>query len=95
MLGTKRLGWMAVSALSASLAGMVARKLVTLLWRAGTGHEIPVEDDDRSTGIAEAVAWAAGVGAAVGVARVVSRRTAAVAWEKAAGDPPPGDTAKL
>jgi len=95
MPGSKRLGWMALSALSATLAGVLARKLVTVAWKVGTGHEIPVEDDDRSLSASEAIAWAAGVGAAVGVARVVSRRTAAVAWEKTVGEPPPGDEKKL
>jgi hypothetical protein len=86
---------MALSALSATLAGVAARKLVTVAWKAGTGHEIPVEDDDRSIGVAEAAAWAAGVGAAVGVARVLSRRAAAKTWEKTVGEPPPGDEKKL
>jgi hypothetical protein len=95
MFASKRIGWMVVSALSASLAGLLARKLVALAWNAGTGHEIPAEDDDRSIGAGEALAWAAGVGAAAGVARVVSRRTAAVAWEKTVGEPPPGDEKKL
>ena len=95
MFLSKRLGWMALSALSAALAGMVARKAVTVTWRAVTGNEMPAEDDDREIGAAEAAAWAAGVGAAVGVARVLSRRTAAATWEKAMGESPPGDEKKL
>jgi hypothetical protein len=86
---------MLLSALSATLAGVLARRLVAMAWKAGTGKELPVEDDDRSIGMAEAAAWAAGVGAAVGVARVVSRRTAAAAWEKTMGEQPPGDEKKL
>ena len=95
MPGSKRLGWMVFSGLSAALAGVLARRLVTMAWKVGTGREIPAEDDDRSIGVAEAVAWAAGVGAAAGVARVLSRRTAAKAWEKTIGEPPPGDEKKL
>jgi hypothetical protein len=95
MPGTKRLGWMALSALSATLAGVLARRLVTFAWKAGTGREMPVEDDDRSIGAGEAMAWAAGVGAAVGVARVVSRRGAVKVWEKTVGETPPGDEKKL
>jgi Protein of unknown function (DUF4235) len=95
MPGSKRIGWMLLSALSAALAGLVARKLVTVTWRATTGHEIPAEDDDRSISVAEAAAWAAGVGAAVGVARVLSRRGVAKAWEATTGEPPPGDEKKL
>ena len=94
MPGSKRLGWMVFSGLSAALAGVLARRLVTMAWKVGTGREIPAEDD-RSIGVAEAVAWAGGVGAAAGVARVLSRRTAARAWEKTIGEPPPGDEKKL
>ena len=94
MPGSKRIGWMIVSALSAALAGYLARLGASAAWRLATGKELPPEQDDRSTGIGEAVAWAAGIGAAAGVARVLSRRTAATAWEKTVGEPPPGDQNK-
>jgi hypothetical protein len=74
---------------------MLARKLVSTAWRLGTGEELPPEDDDRAVGLSQAVTWAAGVGAAAGVARVLSRRSAATAWEKAVGEPPPGDVDQL
>jgi hypothetical protein len=92
---TRKPLWMVVSAVSAAAAGIVTRKLVDVAWRAGTGEEIPPEQDDRSTSLGQALAWAAGVGAAAGVARVLSRRGAAAAWEKATGDPPPGEATKL
>jgi hypothetical protein len=85
---------MIVSALSAALAGYLARLGASAGWRLATGKELPPEQDDRTTGIGEAVAWAAGIGAAAGVARVLSRRTAASAWEKTVGEPPPGDKSK-
>jgi len=95
MPGSKRIGWMVLSGLSAALAGVLARRLVAMAWRVGTGDELPPEDDDRQTGMGQALAWAAGIGAAAGVARVLSRRGAAVAWEKAMGESPPGDEEKL
>lgn len=85
---------MLVSALSAGLAGFLARQAVGAAWRLATGDELPPEDEDRSTSLSEAVGWAAAIGAAAGVARVLSRRTAATAWEKAVGEPPPGDRDK-
>ena len=91
MFGSKRIGWMIVSALSAALAGFLARQGASAAWRLATGDELPPEQDDRNTGVGEAVAWAAGIGAAAGVARVLTRRGAANAWEKAVGEPPPGD----
>ena len=45
--------------------------------------------------LGQSLAWAAGVGAAAGAARVVSRRSAALVWEKTTGEAPPGETAKL
>jgi hypothetical protein len=86
---------MALSALTAALAGILTRRLVAMAWKAGTGNELPPEDDDRSVGMGQALGWAAGVGAAMGVARVVSRRAAATAWRKTTGESPPGDEKKL
>ena len=91
MFGSKRIGWWIVSALSAALAGFLARQGASAAWRLATGDELPPEQDDHTTGVGEAVAWAAGIGAAAGVARVLTRRGAASAWEKAVGEPPPGD----
>ena len=73
-------------------AGLVARKLVTVTWRATTGHEIPAEDDDRSISAAEAVAWAAG-----SAPRSVSPRSpgSGQGLEATTGEPPPGDEKKL
>ena len=93
--GSKRLGWTILSGLSAVAAGALARQLVKLTWRAFTGRELPPEDDKQSTSLGEAVAWAAGVGAAAGVARVMSRQAAAAVWEKSVGEPPPGDDKKV
>jgi hypothetical protein len=90
----RRIGWMLLSAGAATAAGALTRTLVNQGWRLATGHELPPEDDDRSVSLGEAVAWAAGVGAAAGVARVVSRRTAATVWEKSTGEAPPGEATK-
>ena len=63
--------WMILSALSAALAGFVTRAAVQKAWTAATGDEMPPADDDRSVATARAIAWAAGLGAAAGVARVL------------------------
>jgi len=94
MLLPRKIQWWILSAVTAAVAGAVTRKLVNALWLALSGRELPAEDDDRSISVPEAVAWAAGVGAAAGVARVVSRRSAAAVWEKATGEPPPGAKSK-
>lgn len=95
MFVPRKLLWLLLSAASAAIAGAATRQLVNGAWRLTTGSEIPPEDEDRSASLGQALAWAAGVGAAAGVARVVSRRGAALAWEKTTGDAPPGADTKL
>jgi len=85
---------MVLSALSAALAGFVTREVVYRAWTAATGDDMPPADDDRSVAVTRAVAFAAGAGAAAGVARVLSRRAAAKVWVKATGDEPPEKTGK-
>jgi hypothetical protein len=84
---SRELMWTAISSAVAIGASLFARKAVTVGWERLAGHEPPVEDDDADVSWTEAIAWAAAIGAAVGVARVVSRRSAAVVWEKATGEP--------
>jgi hypothetical protein len=91
----RKIVWYLLSAASAAGAALATRKLVNAGWQFATGREVPPEDDARTTSMTEALAWAAGIGAAAGVARVVSRRSAAVLWEKTTGESPPGDEEKL
>ena len=95
MFVPRKILWLALSAASAAAAGWSTRWLVNGLWRLATGSEVPPEDEDRASSLGQSLAWAAGVGAAAGVARVVSRRSAARVWEKTTGEAPPGETAKL
>jgi hypothetical protein len=94
MVDPRKLLWLLLSAASAAAAGAATRKLVDVGWRMSTGSDTPAGEDDDSASFGQALAWAAGVGAAAGVARIVSRRTAATVWEKTTGEPPPGDAAK-
>jgi hypothetical protein len=91
MLIARRLAWPLLSAATAAAAGALTRMLVNQLWKVASGDDVPPEKDDRSTSLPAAVGWAAGVGAAAGVSRVLSRRTAAKVWEKSTGEPPPGE----
>ena len=95
MFVPRKILWLLLSAASAAAAGLATRKLVNAGWHLATGREVPPEDDEHETSLPEALAWAAGVGAAAGVARVVSRRSAAKVWEKTTGEQPPGDKEKL
>jgi hypothetical protein len=84
----KTITFKALSAAAGVLAAMLARKLVSALWRGDT--EPPLNPADRRITWREGLTWtiAAGVGAAV--ARLVALRGAAAGWEMATGEPPPG-----
>jgi hypothetical protein len=83
----KTITFKALSAAAGVLAAMLARKLVSALWRGDT--EPPLNPADRRITWREGLTWtiAAGVGAAV--ARLVALRGAAAGWEMATGEPPP------
>jgi hypothetical protein len=81
------MAWTLISSGVAVGASLVARKAVTAGWEKAAGKEPPVMDEDVDVSWVEAIAWAAAIGAAVGIARVVARRSAAVVFEKATGAP--------
>ena len=84
----KQLTYRAISGLAGVLAAMVARQVVSKLWRSDT--EPPLNPADRRISWKEALGWglASAVGAAV--ARVVALRLTAAGWERATGETPPG-----
>jgi hypothetical protein len=90
--GASRIGWKVVSTVSGLLAGVITRQLLTLAWRrvGPSDLEPPLNPADRRVGWGEAITWSVAAAVGVGVARVVSDRMAASAWELATGEPPPG-----
>ena len=66
-------------------AGIVTRNVLKRVWTGTTGEEPPNDPADPSVAWTEALTWAAAAGVAVGVGRVVGRRLAAGAYEKASG----------
>lgn len=75
----------ALSTVAAIGAGVLTRNLMTRVWTDTTGQEPPRDPSDPAVGWQEALTWAAAAGVAVGVGRVVGRRLAAGAYEKASG----------
>jgi hypothetical protein len=55
-------------------AGVVARNVLEHAWQRTTREPPPKDPTDRSVTWTRSLVWAAGVGAAVGVARAVARR---------------------
>ncbi|MEX1176985.1 MAG: DUF4235 domain-containing protein [Nitriliruptor sp.] len=82
--------WKSITALASIGAGLAARNAATSLWEKRVGHEPPMNPADPQTSWGEALGWTVGVGALVGVARLLARRGAAEAWTKVDGQTPPG-----
>lgn len=80
--------WKALSVASGALAAIAVRKLLSAMWPGSS--EPPLNPADRRIDWTSAMVWGVASGIGAGVARVVSKRTAAAAWEKATGNPPPG-----
>jgi hypothetical protein len=69
-------------------AAAVTSKLVTSGWTALTGKPPPENPEDPEVSWPEAVGWAVGSGAVIGVARLIATRKAAAYYTKSAGHPP-------
>lgn len=89
---SQRIGWKAASTLSGVAGAVVARNVIQSLWAAlsGSDREPPLNPADRKIDWSTALQWAVAAGVGAGVARLVSQRVAAAAWERATGAPPPG-----
>ena len=70
-------------------AAFVARKAVTSGWKLVTGNEPPANPEDPEVEWAEAIGWALLSGAAIGLARLVASRQAAVWYRQFTGEHPP------
>jgi hypothetical protein len=84
------LAWKAASLLAAIGAATATRKALEASWKAATGRDVPENPADRRTPWAQALVWAAGSGALVGVTRMVADHWAARGWEQALDEAPPG-----
>ena len=79
--------WRIMGTGGAILAGIVANKLVTQLWKKAGRDEV-VDPRDPRTPWKDAIAFAALTGLAVGAARTLATRKAAQYYEKSAGHLP-------
>lgn len=82
--------WKALVSVAAFVAAWAAREAAHRAWAALGESEGPVNPADRTIAWSQAIGWAALIGLAGGVARVLGRRGAAAAWERATGEMPPG-----
>lgn len=73
---------------SAILAGVVAKKVLTSGWQFATGHQPPANPEDPDVTLTEAVAYAIVSGALIGVARMLAARQAAEYYKRSTGHLP-------
>lgn len=88
---TQRLGWTALSNVSAIGGAIATRKILQTVWPGSndvTGP--PFNPADRRVAWSTALQWGVAAGVGAGIARVVSQRIAAAGWEAATGSAPPG-----
>ncbi|SNQ47817.1 conserved hypothetical protein [Frankia canadensis] len=85
-----KLGWKVIGGAATALAGTAASKGVTVAYRKIRKSDPPVNPADPDTALAEAIAWAAISGLAIGLGRLAAERAAARTWARATGSPPPG-----
>lgn len=75
---------------SALLGAAVARKLLTVGWKAATGKEPPANPEHPDVTWGEAVSWAVVSGVVVALVKLVAQRQVAATWKRASGELPPG-----
>lgn len=90
MAANSSFGWRLLGGLSAILAGIAARKVLTKGWQAATGNNPPANPAAPGTQWREAIPFALASGAAMGLARMFATRKAAGYYRKSTGHLPPG-----
>ena len=88
----RKVGWKLVSTASGIVGGLAARKVVDQVWAAfvPSDREPPLNPADRDIEWKTALQWAIAAGVGASIARLLSQRAAAAAWECATGSAPPG-----
>jgi len=87
-----QVAWNTLATLAAVVAALATRRLAEILWaRFGSG-DVPNDPTDPEVPWSQATGWALLAGAAAGLARVVGKRGAAVAWRRVTGDEAPPAT---
>lgn len=82
--------WKLMDRGSTVAAGLLAREISTVSWRAVTGRKPPTNGRHPDVDTREAVAWAVIGGALTELVKIGVRRYAATYWVKSTGQLPPG-----
>jgi len=87
---TGKTGYKMMALLASMLGAVVARKLLTFIWKAASGKEPPANPEHPAVTWPEAVSWAVASGAVVGLARLAAQKKVAASWHRSTGSLPPG-----
>jgi hypothetical protein len=82
--------WRMIGAGSALAAGVVAARVLDLVWATATGRKPPSTPESPDIAHREALVWATLSGMAIGVAKTYATRRAARYWLRSTGELPPG-----
>lgn len=85
----KELGWMAVAAGSAAVAGSLVNKALERGWRAQTDEDPPSGNRVAREPWKKALGWAVVAAATGAAAEVAAQKGAAAGWKRATGKRPP------
>lgn len=80
--------WSALSAISAVLASVAAKKFIDGSWRAATGKKPPANPADPDTETREAIVFAIFSGAVIALVKMLATRKAADYYLKSTGKQP-------
>jgi hypothetical protein len=81
--------WSVFSLGAALGAAAVTKKTLNTSWKAATGKNPPANPADPDVNLWEAIAWAAVSGTAIGLARMLAARRAAMYYARSTGHLPP------
>lgn len=88
--GDGKLGYKVMAAVATLLGGIVAKKVLAVVWKGLTGKEPPPNPEHPEVTWAEAASWAIVSGAVAGIARLIAQKKVASTWHKSTGSLPPG-----
>jgi pantothenate kinase type III len=88
--GDGKAGYKIMAMGSALLGAALARKILTIAWKAVTGKEPPANPEHPDVTWGEAASWAVASGVVVGLVKLVAQRQVAATWHRASGELPPG-----
>lgn len=88
--GKGKTTWRMLGTGSALAAGVVAARVLDIIWATATGRRPPSTPESPDIAHREALVWAALSGMAIGVAKTYATRRAARYWVRSTGQLPPG-----